>query len=278
MVFYVCGRCLVDEDRPFNLGTTTVASVCTRCGGQAVWLIDQKINEARLAHFGISPVFSTDCSLLPWPPHIWDVNGYYRELGVPTNATRKQIRMAYLAKNGHSDDRLTYIVKQLLDPEVRQTYDSCQPGEVLFDRYLEEIALRRAKAEAARAIANGEIEDGDSIDMSDSLNNAIRVLDKDRETGKYDGPRAKGPWGYYLWSVAHPDQEKLASLRTEVAAACWRRGVTTNLGVGIVGSSCAHHPWVVKQVGEVPAVFIREDERPTPEMADAIAEHIINGA
>src|SRR5690348_4532650 len=74
--------------------------------------------------------WSTSMALVPVERVCHDVNGYYRELGVDWRATRKELLQAYLAKDGQSDVRLTYVFKQLLNPQVREAYDKSPKGEL----------------------------------------------------------------------------------------------------------------------------------------------------
>jgi hypothetical protein len=275
---YVCGRCMTSADHAFSLGTTTRAGVCSRCGGQAVWLLDASMNEPRLAYRGQSETFSTNAAIEPFPTWIWDVNGYYREMGVHPRASRVEIREAYMANGGQSSDRLTYIAKQLLDSEIRSAYDSVPFGSLFMDRYLLEVVENREKQAKADAIARGEIDpdaddDDDGFDLTEALNKAVSVLDNDHSGGKDDRTRAS-LWGYFLWRSSSMDHTKLARWRTMLAAASWERGAVTSLGVG---HSTGPDPWVVHPVGETLVVFIHQDHDPTEAMAHAAVSSINQG-
>lgn len=271
---YVCGRCITEADRQFMLGNTAMAGVCSRCMGQAVWLLDARVNDPHLAHSGVSPTFSTGAALLPWPLQVWDVNGYYRDLGVRPGASKDEIVQAYIALGPEPPSRQTYCIKQLLDPEIRARYDSCQLGELFFDQHLQDVVMRRAKAEAAEAIAKGEADEDDleSMDLSDVLNSVIAMLDSPAKTGKDDRSTASDLWGYFLWRSVRSDTEPLARWRALLSEVWWERGRTESLAVGFVGGEI---PWQVEQVGKVRVVFISDSAEPTRALADQVAQAII---
>lgn len=273
---YVCGRCVGVADRSFMIGTTTVAGICSRCGGQAVWLLDVRVNDPHLAHGGVSPTFSTSAAMMRWPLQVWDVNGYYRDLGCRPGATKAELVEAYLALGNEPPARQTYCLKQLLDPDKRAAYDSCQLGELFFDKYLEAVVLRKAKAAAAAARMNGSAEDEDieGMDLSDVLDSIIQVLDSPAKTGKDDRPTESDLWGYFLWGSARRDSEPLGRWRAMLSAAMWEKGRIESLGVGFVNGAL---PWRVEQVGEVPVVFLHESAEPTEAMAQAVVQSIHRG-
>ena len=243
--------------------------------GQAVWLLDARVNEPRLAHAGAAHTFSTGAEIQPWPLAVWDVNGYYRDLGCRPGASRTELIKAYQALGNDPPARQTYCLKQLLDPEIRAKYDSCQLGELFFDEELKAIVMRRAKQEAARAIKEGRAseEDVESMDLSDVLNSIIDMLDSPATTGKDERPTADGLWGYFLWRSARSETEPLGRWRVMLSEVMWERGRIESLGVGYVGGEI---PWVVDQVGEVTVVFLSDSTEPTRALAEAAAHHIIS--
>lgn len=93
---------------------------------------------------------SSCIDLVPYPSICWDVNGYYRELGVFWRASKKELREAYQKANGPDDARLTYIFRQLLNDNVRYEYDRMEFGSIYIDDYVQEQILRNAKLEARR--------------------------------------------------------------------------------------------------------------------------------
>lgn len=275
--FYACGRCIKPEDTPFLIGTTTLYGVCTRCGGQAAWMLDARINEPRLGHHGVTPVCSTNCSMVPYYIVKWDTNGYYRELGVSPYATHGQIAKAYLNLGNNPTARQTYCVKQLLNKKIRAAYDATPLGSLFVDDYLIEAALRRAKDEAARAVREGYADsEEDTVpitaeELADAFGTTIDALDTGRRRVHDDRPTQ--PWGFYLWRSFSNDHDRLSEWRGALVSAFWKKGVIANIAVGYLKGM---ESWVVAQVGSATVFFINEDAVPTEAMAEAAADYHIN--
>lgn len=98
---------------------------------------------------------SSSRELETYPSICWDVNGYYRDLGVHWKAGRRQLMEAYRDRGGPDNPRLTYILRQLLDEETRREYDLMPYGSVYMDDYVQEEIVRNAKAESARRVELG---------------------------------------------------------------------------------------------------------------------------
>jgi len=78
---------------------------------------DDQLRYERPVRLGWGPArWSTSMALVPMDRVCHDVNGYYRELGVDWRATKKELKEAYVERDGPNDARLTYVFKQLLDP------------------------------------------------------------------------------------------------------------------------------------------------------------------
>lgn len=274
---YVCGRCVTREDSPFVLGTTTIYGICTRCGGQAAFMLDARINEPRLGHHGITPICSTQCSILPHTLIKWDVNGYYRTLGVSPYASKAEIGKAYLALGNYPSARQTYCVKQLLNKEIRAAYDATPIGQLFVDDYLIQAALRKAKEEAARAVrdgfadAEGDLEAVTAEDLADAFGTTIDALDTGRR--RVHDERPTEPWGFYLWRSFANDHDRLSAWRNALVSVFWEKGVIANIAVGYFKGM---ESWVVAKVGSATVFFINEDEVPTEATARAAADHYIN--
>lgn len=114
---------------------------------------------------------STTLKVEPWPSIAWDPNGYYRELGVSHRAGRRELREAYQRLGGQHSRRLTYILHQLLDPEVRAAYDATPFGSVFLDDYVaEDVRRHSARESAARralALARGDIRPDEPLEVVD---------------------------------------------------------------------------------------------------------------
>ena len=156
--------------------------------------------------------FSTGQEMEQWPTIIWDVNGYYRSLGVLPKATRTELKQAYRAKKGWSSVKLTYILHQLLDSEVRAAYDASKPGSVFFDemvaKWFHEQTLNDSIKEEGRLLSLDErIERGQQVlDLSEYMNKPYNLVDEDEDKDLIFPWR----WGYYLWRTYIHDLELLA--------------------------------------------------------------------
>lgn len=272
---FVCGRCFAPGDERFSLGTTSHHGVCTRCGGLAAWVIDQRVNEPFLAVHGYSPEFVTSCEIERFPTVIWDVNGYYRELGVDPRATKVDLRKQYQKIEGWNSERLTYIVKQLLNDEVRHRYDATSFGSIFIDDYILASVRREREDEARAALLAGdaELEDLESIDLNDSLGKTVDMLNAgiDKDSWRH----VDSAWGYYRWQSACADMTKASEWRGALVAAFWERGESRRIAVGFHGGRST--PWEVVTVGDCTVVFLNEVYEPNSFDAAQAAEHIING-
>ena len=242
-------------------------------------MLDARINEPRVGHHGITPIGSTNCTLVPHRLIVWDVNGYYRELGVPTHATRVEIKRRFIELGPNPTERQTYIAKQLLDADVRRLYDAVPLGQLFVDDYLIQAALRRSKDEAAQAIRDGmvgedELEPLTAEDLADAFGTTIDALDSGRR--RVHDERPTEPWGFYLWRSFSNDIDRLKEWRSALVSALWMRGVIANIAVGYLKGM---ESWVVAEVGSATVFFLNEEQVPTEAMAEAAAEfHINSGA
>ncbi len=183
--------------------------------------------------------FSTCVALERSPAMVYDVNGYYRALGVPPSATKHQIARAY-HERGTDDPYLTYVVTQLLDPETRGAYDATPLGHVFLDEYvMERIRLARSDLRVAGKTPPQTV-----------LDTALR--------GEEHHPTdsARWPWSYYLWDTAREDEERSRAWQESLSVALGRVGVSMQIAVGLTGPD---HPEVeVVQVGRRTAIFVNE--------------------
>jgi hypothetical protein len=107
---------------------------------------------------------STDTRLAIRPQWCWDVCGYYRRLGVPWTATRRELADAYLARGGPGKPRMTYALAQLLNPALRREYDTLPLGTLwIKDRYVVMAIRKAAAAKAARMSAAGHAATGETV-------------------------------------------------------------------------------------------------------------------
>lgn len=184
-------------------------------------------------------------------PVIYDVNGYYRELGVRHDATRRELREAYQAKDGQSSPRLTYVFRQLLDPVVREAYDRSPLGQPFMDDYVEDTVKRRAAREAQRRThQTGEFTSAEQV-LGDW---GYVLLDEDGDSEPLDtvasvrqdqvsqaNPRAPR-WGYasYAWQTTSylRDEATLVAWQAALTRAAEARGISQpNLAIGTTAMS-----------------------------------------
>lgn len=206
--------------------------------------------------------FATAQGLEPWPTIVWDVNGYYRELGVLSRATRAELKMAYQAKRGWASARLTYVLRQLLDTEIRAAYDSSRPGSVFFDEYIarwfHDQSLADSIQEEGRLLTLDErIEKGqEELDLSQYMNRPYDLLDKSPE----DEVPSSWRWGYYLYNAYTHNTELLQK---------WQNLILTSkslkperLCLGLLSHSDPA-PVRLIMIGLRLVAFVREDIEPT---------------
>lgn len=247
---------------------------------------------------------SSSTALSVVPAFIFDVNGYYRELGVPTNATRAQLRLAYHDRDGQSSERLTYVLKQLLDPAVRRAYDECVLGQIYIDKYVEAAMRRKAQAEAQRRLdehrARGfVVNEGVEKETLQRVfkDMGVDVSFEDVQTGSdtpedaVDGPSVTDnddpadpakeipfSYSYYLWRCRVTGKhhiDALARWQELLVSAMSKRGVRRRFAVGLLGGMAS--PMALARVGYRDVFFLKHDEPPTAALAErAVSEWLAN--
>lgn len=205
---WLCWSC-GDGFGAYLCGAVARDGICAFCGSLATDVYTPEVLEPH--HLTPGVTLSTCGTLAVWRPIVWDVNGYYLELGVPTDATRLQIRRAYQDLGGHGSPRLTYIVKQLLDPEIRAAYDATPLGRLFFDRYVEEYVRRKiAEDTAGLAGTDPDLLSTEQIDLSHLRNrpaptiggSSAQVVDDYLEPGY--GALNHWPRGWLSWRWKTP--------------------------------------------------------------------------
>lgn len=266
---YLCEDCAADN-QPWYLGAILRHNICALCGGMAVSLYDARVLDPWDPHGYTRPVPTTCVTVEPYRPVVWDVNGYYRELGVSPYASRLEIRRAYQAAQGHVSPRLTYIVKQLLDPEIRAKYDACEPGSLFFDRYLEESFEQRvARDIATRRDLGEDLTHWDEIEVGHLRNNPIQVVDTPYR-GRQTDPLG---WRNYLWRTPSRSVQwhRLRRWQELLLEAATEQQEVFRFAVGLAGGRMAQ-PWRVEVLdGHLLVVFLDDQTPPSREMAsDAV--------
>lgn len=249
---------------------------------------------------GRGPVEASTCVALegPLPLHIWDVNGYYRDLGVHPRATRKELMRAYQAHGNNPSARVTYVFKQLLETSIRRAYDLMPLGEQFIDQYVMDEVHRQVKMEMSRQFARNNIQCERDIfanikdpDYDEILNQmGFRKVPEDNpgeslDTTPDDNETPKEPaerrgqretvfaYSYYLWRSKCDDHERLARWQEHLISALVERGIQTRIAVGYLGRMA--HPMAVGTVGTRVVVFLNEDEVPDSDLAHRAADRVV---
>ncbi|MFE0490174.1 J domain-containing protein [Streptomyces griseoaurantiacus] len=230
-------------------------------------------------------VLSTSTALEPAPPRpapvVHDVNGYYATLGVPTDATRRQLREAYQALDGQSSVELTRIFKTLINPKLRAAYDAQQTATTYFDASSVEILLRQAALHAARQNA----EHGTEITARDILSTLAERLGKpileflaSPSTASFhdEGTRGRQPsppldawaYSYLLLDSTCDDVDRLAQWQQRLARALADRDCP-QFTVGFHG--IPGRPFLVAKDLGTPVFFLHEERPVTEELIAAAA-------
>lgn len=225
--------------------------------------------------------FTSCVGMEPWPTVVWDVNGYYRDLGVTHRATRKDLRDAYIRLEGHKSKRLTYVLGQLLNPSIRAAYDATQPGSVFFDRYIAEYVQEQMFKDQVEDF--GRILTFDERIEQDLMQvDLTQYMDKPYDphhpidnaiAGEHDRSK-RWRWGYYLWDTDDYDTERLREWQGLLIEALARREAVLKLSVGLVGGSM-DEPMRVEAVGYRVVVFLGEAEQPLPQWAELAADRVV---
>jgi hypothetical protein len=221
---------------------------------------------------------STSRELMPMagPVYIWDVNGYYRAIGVPWpfRASKARLREAYRDSGGPDDEFATYAFKRLLDPGFRKRYDARPFGQPMDDKYrwaaLKRQAAQWAAAETVkqhRPVSSGEFVPPDIRAKMDA--------DLRREREGDVAPPAESVetgwgFGYFIWDAFHRDEAVLSQWQRMLLEACWERGVRGRFAVGVMGGQPCRAARTRYDGQDV--AFLDEDQEPTAELAGMVVE------
>ena len=220
------------------------------------------------------------------PSYAWDVNGWYRSIGVPwpyVRATTAALSRAYIASDGQSDARATYCLKRLLHRPSRATYDSWPLGEVfLDDQYVEDAMKAKAQAEASRRSKEGTFTD--AVNVLDEW--GYRIEDDDNDERVPDDtsdsvPEESGPdpyqpiewtYSYWVWRSRGGPTTRLEQWQALLVSALSVRGARVHLAVGLMGDQ--PQDYVVGRFGGYLIVFLNDGREPTAEMAARAADEL----
>lgn len=249
---------------------------------------------------GRGPLTVSTCTDVegPLPLHIWDVNGYYRDLGVHPRATRKELMRAYQRHGIKPSARVTYVFKQLLNPDVRRAYDMMPLGEIYVDQYVHDYIHRQVKLELSRRMWEQAkrrerdifAPDGDDPNYEDILNEfGFHVVDEEEpgesldtandpdKTPKEPAQSRAGvvfPYSYFLWRSKDTDVMRLAMWQETIVQALIERKVRTRIAVGYCGRMA--HPYVVGVIGDQIVVFLNDIEEPNLGLARRAADRVVD--
>jgi hypothetical protein len=235
------------------------------------------VDRITLAASGPS-VWSTSTALVPLRSlPIWDVNYYYRELGIKApyrNVSKKQLRDGYTARNGQSSERLTYCFKQLLDPQIRAKYDRMPLGKPMDDKYRWKL-IEEAAAEWAsrRSAETGEVHEAKEFLEEVGMDpESIAAREAEIEEAMHSFKTYGWPYAYYLWRSRKFDDATLSEWQSMLISACSERDLSCQLSIGYVGAS--DQTWLIKEHDGNRVVFFNEDAVPDPLVAAEIADSL----
>lgn len=232
--------------------------------------------------------WSTSMALVPVERVCHDVNGYYRELGVDWRATRRELMEAYMAKDGQSSVRLTYIFKQLLNPKTREAYDKAPKGELFLDNYTQDDLKRRAHEEAGRRSNLGQAVSAEQVlddwgyvlldDAPDDHPKGVDTVRAERNDRTRKAPREPFRYAYYAWKTEDylPNEARLHEWQKELSKAASKVGSSTEVAIGLTSMVRMSDQWfIIEPVNGQPVVFFFTDVEPTTGIAEeALAEFL----
>lgn len=227
-----------------------------------------------------------DCSTsrqiaVPGRLFAWDPNRYYRDLGIPwpyVHATRKDLRLAYLDRQGEKSRRLTYCIKQLLNSEIRAEYDALPLGEeYLNDAYVQDRIKKMAALKAQEHTQRGAYTTAEQILDQWGLvhhppgeETPAGVLDINHDQGfdwlqqQHGEPLASGwEYSFYLWQTTETNTDLLARWQAALIAEI-DPDISPTLSVGLLGNSA--ESFSVRRVGDRWVVFLHHEAQVIPSL------------
>lgn len=228
--------------------------------------------------------------VLARPTFAWDVNGWYRTIGVPfpyVNATSGVLSRSYVDSGGQESARATYYLKRLLNKAVRGLYDTHPLGDpFLDDQYVQDALKAKASAEAARRSRDGFYTKPEAVmdewgysvtpEDEDGVDTANPVV-QDRVSPE-ETPFEPIEWVYSYWMW----QTRSSYLPVTEPLEQWQRLLVSALAAGrhkveiAVGrSGKTPHPFTVGFFDEHWVIFLNEDEEPSAELAERAATALI---
>jgi hypothetical protein len=231
-----------------------------------------------LTKAGHGPLLASSCTdLMLHPVVIWDVNGYYRALGVDPRADRKTLRRAYIEAGGVDDDYLTYVLQQLLDPETRRDYDATPLGQPYLDRYVELAIKRSAMAEASRRAGRHATEE-EVVEVMREQGFDLAPADA-VGGGSYSPDDDEWRWSYYLDEVVCHDTDRLSLWQQMLVSALSETGHVIRFAVGFTQQGDTHQRSFTRtESGGYVVAYLGATTQPTVDMARFLASHLVHAA
>lgn len=226
-----------------------------------------------------SEVWST-CADLAVPIVLkWDANGYYKALGVGVDATRAELREAYLKADGQESPWLTYCFKQLLNSQVRAAYDATPLGEPFLDEYTQaEIKLKAARR------AMKETQAGRATTADEVMNEwGYKVQEAAEGTEPDVSPPPPRPsaqtfaYGYYVWKIkALMHSHRMADWQSALVSEAVKMGIKIEIAIGT--TSLAEKGTLIERDPQGrPIIYLNESTKITDKLAkDALIKAVAN--
>jgi hypothetical protein len=224
---------------------------------------------------------------------VWDVNGYYRAIGIglPFRPTRKQMRLGYQRVGGPNNAYATYAFKRLLDPEFRRHYDAREIGEPVDDEYRwVEVRRMAAKFASAQSMITGRQVTVDDV-LGEDITSRMKAQAEAERRGEEIQEKRESldgaddevpenveeefiwPYSYYLWGSRKFDDRTLSDWQEMLVQAFARQGLSLHVAVGYFDRTHAEaarvrHP--KPEGGHVQILFLHECVEPTQELAESV--------
>lgn len=212
-------------------------------------------------------------------PHrvIFDVNLFYRRLGVDPHASKLEIRRRHQAV-GLGDPDLTYIVKRLVQDDVRWRYDAMIPGEYMFDKWIERSVLDQVIAEARRAVALGLVDedemDENPTDLSELRDQVVDLNDERRKNKRLEYRRPLYEWRAHMWQAV-PNIELLQQWQVVLLEALSDHKETVEFAIGLAGEHMECPLPIVEEGPSYPIAYLGDESEPTPEAAQVAVRQLM---
>lgn len=236
--------------------------------------------------------FSLSTQLEPLQQWCWDVNGWYRTLGVPwpyANVSVGQLSRYYLACGGQNDARKTYVFKKLLNKQTRQDYHTVPLGSLYLDDELaQEFIRKQAKKEAQARKEEGELgitpEDIlDEWNMRVDFDEFVPPMEEHEKEELVDiGHHLVNDvwaWSYWVWDAHRDTQDNHEALlrqwQSDLITVARELGYEGNIQIGVHNKT--DEEYIIVDSETPPIAYINEDVKdPLPHAIQVIISVINN--